>query len=238
MSSPKPAARIAGLSYLITIVTGIFAELVVRGNLIVSGDAAATARNVLASEGLYRLGFVADLIGGAAYLVVTLLLYELLKPVNKTLSLLAAFFSVVGIAMGGIAAVTQLAPLSILSGASYLRPFDLQQLQALAYLALKLHAQGYLAALVFFGFYEILLGYLIFRSSFLPRTLGVLVGIAGAAFLTNSFALWLAPPVGDALNGFMLALDGIGEISLMLWLLIVGVDSRKWEARVYAVTSS
>jgi hypothetical protein len=238
MSSPRLAARIAGLSYLVTVVAGIFAELVVRGNAIVSGDAGATARNILASEGVYRLGFVADLLGGAAYLVVTVLLYELLKPVSKTLSLLAAFFSIAGIAIGGAAAVSHLVPLLLLNGASYLRAFDTQQLQALAYVALRLHAQGYLAATVFFGFYEVLLGYLVFRSTFLPRTLGVLVGIAGLAFLVNSCTLFLVPPIGNALNGFMLALDGIGEISLMLWLLVVGVDSRKWEARAYATTSS
>lgn len=228
MAWPKLAARLAGLAYLVTIVTGVFAELVVRGNLIVSGDAAATARNVLASEGLYRLGFAADLIGGAAYLVVTLLLYELLRPVSRSLALLAAFFSVVGIAIGGGAALAHLAPLFLLNGAPYLRAFDAQQLQALAYVAIRLHAQGYLIALVFFGFYELLLGYLIFRSTFFPRALGILVCIAGLAFLTNSFALFLAPPLGNALNGYMLALDGIGEIALMLWLLVMGVNTDRW----------
>ena len=238
MPSPRATARIAGLAYLVCIVTGLFAEIVVRGNLIVSGDAAATAHNILASEGLYRLGFVADLVGGAAYLVVTLLLYALLKPVNATLSLLAAFFSMVGIAIGGAASLGHLAPLFILKSVPYLRVFDTQQLQALAYLSLRLHAQGYLVALVFFGFYEVLLGYLIFRSTFFPKTLGVLVGVAGFAFLTNSFALFLSPQIGNALNNLMLALDGIGEISLMLWLLVVGVDSRKWKARAYATSAS
>jgi len=235
---PQVVARVAGLAYLITVITGLFAELVVRGNLIVSGDPAATARNIMASEGLYRLGFAADLVGGAAYLVVTVLLYELLKPVNKILSLLAAFFSLVGIAAGGLAALGHIAVLLFLGGASYLRAFDTQQLQALAYVAIRLHAQGYLIALVFFGFYEALLGYLIFKSFFFPRTLGVLVGVAGLAFLINSFAIFLAPAIGNALNGAMLILDAVGEFSLMLWLLIMGVDRAQWQEHAHPTSAS
>ena len=235
---PQLMARLAGLSYLITTIAGFFAEIVVRGGLIVSGDAAATARNIMASENLWRLGFAADLIAGAAYVAVTLLLYELLKPVNRVLSLLAAFFSLVGIAIGGLAGLAHLAPLLILGGASYLHAFDAAQLQALAYLAIRLHVQGYLIALVFFGFYEVLLGYLIFNSAFLPRTLGVLVGIAGLAFLVNSFAVFLAPAVGAALSNSMLILDAIGEFSLMLWLIIKGVDEPKWAQRAHPTSVS
>jgi hypothetical protein len=235
---PQRVARAAGLSYLITTITGGFAEIAVRGRLIVPGDPAATAHNIMASEGLYRLGFAADLVGGAAYVVVTLLLYELLKPINKMLSLLAAFFSLVGVAIGGLAALAHLAPLLLLGGASYVQAFTTEQLQTLAYLAIKLHTQGYLIALVFFGLYEVLLGYLILKSSFLPRTLGVLVGIAGLAFLVNSFAIFLAPAIGNALNSYMLILDAAGELSLMLWLLIVGVDARKWEQRAHPTRAS
>jgi hypothetical protein len=222
---PRVTARLAGLFYLITAIAGIYAEVAIRGRVIVSGNAAATAHNILASEGSYRLAFVADIVGGAAYVVVTLLLYELLKPVSARLSLLAAFFSLVGIAIGGLAALGHLAPLLILKGA-YLSSFTTAQLQAMAYLSLKLHTQGYLIALVFFGLYEAVLGYLIFKSGFLPRTLGVLVAIGGLAFLTNSFALFLAPPIGNALNSYMLLLDGLGEISLTLWLLVMGVKER------------
>lgn len=235
---PRRMARLAGLFYLITSLAGGFAEIGVRGKVVVSGDAAATARNILASEGLYRLGFAADVVAGAAYLVVTLLLYELLKPVNRSLSLLAAFFSLVGIAIGGVAALGHVAPLLLLKGAHYLAPYNVDQLQAMALLALKLHNQAYLIALVFFGFYEALLGYLIFRSTFLPRTLGVLIGLAGLAFLTNSFAIFLWPALPDVLNLVLLALDGIGEISLTLWLLVMGVNVTKWEQRAYPTSAS
>jgi Domain of unknown function (DUF4386) len=237
-ASPRLVARAAGVFYLITTVTGLFAELVVRGNVIVSGDAAATARNILAAEPMYRLGFVGDIIGGAAYVVVTLLLYELLKPVSSSLSLLAAFFSLVGVAIGGVVALGHLAPLLILKSAHFLTAFNTAQLQAMAYLSLRLHAQGYGICLVFFGFYEALLGYLIFRSGFLPRTLGVLVGIAGLAFLTNSFTIFLAPALGSALSNYMLVLDAVGEISLMLWLLVMGVNVPKWEEKAYPTSAS
>ncbi|MGC1380903.1 MAG: DUF4386 domain-containing protein [Candidatus Baltobacteraceae bacterium] len=235
---PAAAARTAGAFYLITVLTGLFAELFVRGRLIVHDDASATAHNIVASEQLYRLGFAADIVGTGAYLVVTLLLYELLRPVNRSLSLLAAFFSLVGIAIGGVAALGHLAPLFLLNGASYLSAFYAAQLQAMALFALKLHAQGYLIALVFFGVYEVLLGYLIFKSTFLPRALGVLVAVGGLAFLINSFAIFVAPPIGDALNGYMLALDGLGEISLTLWLLVFGVNAQKWNAAAGGQTTS
>ncbi len=238
MTSPLHMARAAGAFYLLTVVTGLFAELVVRGGMIVSGDAAATARNILAAQPMWRSGFVADIVGGAAYVVVTLLLYELLKPVSRSLSLLAAFFSLVGIAIGGVATLGHLAPLLILNGGNYMTAFNPAQLQAMAYLAIRLHGQGYLLAVVFFGFYEILLGYLIWKSTFLPRVLGALVAIGGLAFLISSFARFLAPALGNALSDYMLALDGIGEISLTLWLLVMGVDANKWTARAHPTSAS
>jgi hypothetical protein len=235
--SPRVVARTAGVFYLITVITGLFAEVAVRGNVIVTDNAAATARNILASESLYRLGFAADIVGGAAYLVVTVLLYELLKPVSRSISLLAACFSVVGIAVGAIASLGHLAPLLLLKDA-YLSPFNTAQLQALALLSLKLHARGSWICLVFFGFYEAILGYLIFKSSFLPRVLGILVTLAGLAFLTNSFALFVAPAVGNVLNPSLLLVDSVGEISLTLWLLVMGVNVKKWEDRAHATSAS
>jgi hypothetical protein len=231
-------ARVAGAFYLITILLGLFAEIIVRGNLIVSGDAAATARNILASESLYRFGFVADIVGGAAYVVVTLLLYELLKPVSKSISRLAAVFSLIGVAVGAVFSLAHLAPLLLLKGVPYLAPFDTAQLQTMAYLSIKLHALGYNIALVFFGFYEVLLGYLIFRSTFMPRLLGVLVGIAGLAFLAGSLTAFLWPARPGSLTNYELAVDGVGELSLMLWLLVMGVNARKWEEKAHPTSAS
>jgi Domain of unknown function (DUF4386) len=226
--SPLLQARLAGLFYLITVITAIFAEVLVRGRLVVRTDAAATAHNILASESLYRLGFVADILNFAAYIVVTLLLYGLLKPVNRWLALLAVFFSLVANAIGSLVALGHLAPLLILKGGHYLAAFNTAQLQAMALLSLRLHAQGYLLALVFFGFYCVLLGYLIFRSTFFPAFLGILVALSGLALLTNSFTFFLSPGAASVVAPFMDALDGIGEISLALWLLLVGVNLSKW----------
>lgn len=228
-SSPRVRAKAAGIFYFVTIVTAIFAEIAVRGHLIVSGDAAATARNILASESLFRLGFVADLIAGAAYLVVTVLLYDLLKPVSRILSLLAAFFSLVGVAIGAIVSLGHLGALLLLGGAHYLSVFDTAQLQAMALLSLKLHAQGANVGLIFFGLYCLVLGYLIYRSTFLPRTVGVLMTIAGLSLLTNGFLTFLLPALGSAVSIYILAFDGLGEISLALWLLVFGVNVQKWE---------
>jgi len=228
--SPLRLARTAGVFYVVTILGGLFAEIGVRGRLIVPNDAAATAQNILASETLFRLGFAADLVGGAAYVVVTLLLYELLKPVNRPVALLSVLFSLVGSAIGAASAVAHIAPLLLLKGASYLSVFNGPQLQAMALFFLKLHQQGLLVALIFFGCYCLLLGWLIFKSTFMPRTVGVLIAISGAALLANSFGLFIAPPIGNAVNTYVLALDGLGEIALTVWLLVKGVNTAKWEA--------
>jgi len=227
-------ARTAGVFYVVTILAGLFAEIFVRGRLIVPGDAAATAQNILASETLFRLGFTADLVGGAAYVVVTLLLYELLKPVNRPVALLSVLFSLIGSAIGAASTVAHIAPLLLLKGASYLNVFNTVQLQAMALFSLKLHAQGYLVCLIFFGCYCLVLGWLIFNSTFMPRTVGVLIAISGAALLVNSFALFVAPPIGDVVNNYVLALDGLGEIALTVWLLVMGVNPAKWEAQATA----
>ena len=227
----KRRARVAGALYLLTVVAGIFAEFFVRGNAVVPNDAAATAHNILASETIYRLGFAADLIGGAAYLALSLILYELLRRVNETVALLGLLFSLIGTAIGAVVGLAHLAPLLLLGGASYMSAFDTAQLQALALLALKLHAQGYLISLAFFGVFEVLFGYLIFKSTFFPRWLGILVAAAGAAFVLNSLLIFTSPAVGRAVSDYLVYIDGIGEIVLMLWLLTVGLNVKQWDAR-------
>jgi len=179
--------------YLLTFLTGGFA-LIAGSGLVVSGDAAATATHILAHESSFWLGFAADLLVTACYIVVTALFYELFKPVNRTLSLLAAFFSLVGCAIGAASGLFRLAPLTVLGGAPYLSVFKADQLQALAFMFLKLHAQASNISLVFFGFYCLLIGYLAFRSTFLPRILGVLMAVGGLGWLT-----FLSPPLAKSL---------------------------------------
>lgn len=212
---------------------GVFAEVFVRGELVVREDAAATATNILAHEALYRLGLAADLIMLACYIAVTLLFYDLFKPVGRSLSLLAAFFSLVGIAVLAVNSLNHLAPFVFLGGTHYLSAFETNQLQALALISLRMHARGYTISEVFFGSYMLLLGYLIFRSGFLPRILGALMAIGGLTFLTDSFASFLLPMLAARLPDIGI-LGGIAELSLTLWLMVMGVNVRKWEEKASA----
>lgn len=227
-ASPRLRARVAGAFYLVTAVCTGFSELA-RDKVTVRGDAAATAHNILASEQMYRLGFATDILGVAGYVVVTLLLYGLLKPVNGALARLAVFFSLVSIAIQAISDLGHVAPLLLLGNAHYLSVFNAGQLQAISLLALQLHLQGFLISLVFFGFYCVVVGYLVFKSTFFPRALGVLMSIAGFGYLVNGFLKFLAPTFANTLPDFIF-ITGLGELAFMLWLLVFGLDTMKWEA--------
>ena len=231
-ASPRRKARIAGVFYLLEMLTGAFAIIFVGGRLFVFGDAAATATNILAHESLLQLGFAANLIQFACYVAVTGLFYDLFKPVNKSLSLLAAFFSLVGCAIGAVSCLFEFAPLTVLGGAQYLNVFTLEQLQALSLMFLKLYGQLFNISFVFFGFYCLLIGYLIFRSTFLPRILGVLMAIAGLGWLT-----FLSPALTHALSPYILA-AGLGEVLLTLWLLVAGVNAERWKEQAGAAGES
>ena len=228
-TSPRLKARTVGGLYLIVIAAGLFAEAFVRGTLIVSGDAAATASNILASEQLFRLGFAADLVAVAAYIGVTALLYELLKPVSRTLALLGAFFGLAGSAIMAVNMVNHLAPLFLLGDAGYLSAFEADQLQALARVSLRLHSLGYNIAIVFFGLHLLFLGWLVLRSRFLPRILGVLLAIAAVGFLANKFTIFLAPAFAAQIPPYVMLTSLIGEGALALWLLVMGVNAAKWK---------
>ena len=226
-TSPRFKARIAGVFYLLMALPGGLGVFARRG-LVVNGDASATATNILAHEPLFRLGFAADILVVACYIVVTVLFYELFKPVNRSISLLAAVFSLVGCTIQGFALLFQLAPLVVLGGAQYLRVFKMEQLQALAYMFLKLYSQAYGIALVFFGFFCLLIGYLIFKSAFLPRILGVLMAFAGLGWLT-----FLSPPFGAKYLPYIVA-AAIGEGVLTLWLIVFGVNVQRWKEQASA----
>jgi len=215
-------ARIAGVFYLLTFLTGGISSFV-GGMLEVSGDPAATATNILAHQPLFRLGFAADLSVVACYIAVTALFYDLFRPVNRSLSLLAAFFSLVGCAIQASICLFHLAPFVVLGGAPYLSIFKVEQLQALAYMFFELYAQAFNICFVFFGFYCLLIGYLIFRSTFLPRILGVLMAIGGLGWLT-----FLSPPLANSLWPYIAAPGILGEGSLTLWLLVMGVNVGRW----------
>ena len=229
-ASPRFKARIAGAFYLVTTLTRMFVEIFVRNRLVVSDGAAATATNILAHEWLWRWGFAADILAFASYVALTALLYELFKPVNRSVSLVAAFFSLVACAVQAVSSLFHLAPLVLLGGTPYLRAFNVEQLQALALVFLRLRAAAYHSiGLVFFGLYCLLIGYLIFRSTFLPRVIGVLMILAGLSYL-----MFLSPPLATHLQPYILFFPGVGQISLTLWLLVIGVNVQRWKEQAIA----
>jgi len=233
-ASPRVQARIAGFLYLIVIVGGIFAEIFVRGRLVVHGDAAATAHNIATHELLYRWGFAVELFYCAfCNLPITLIFYNLFKVVNKNVALLMAFFDLVVTAIESISLLAHYAPLVFLENGHYLNAFTAEQLQAATYMSVQLFELGFAMSLVFFGFDLFLLAYLIVKSTFFPRIIGVLLGIEGLGYLINSFALFLAPALQARIFPYF-AVTAIAEVALCLWLLVMGVNVQRWKEQAIA----
>jgi len=230
--SPKTLARIGGALYVFIIVAGIFGELFVRGALIVSGNAAATAANVAAHEGLWRLGIAGDLAMHVADLPLLVILYVLMRPVNRDLALLVVLFDAVQSAVLVASKMNLLTPLFTGGDAAYLKAFTPEQLEALSYLSMRMDSHGFGFGLVFFGCGCLVLGWLIRKSGFLPWILGALIQLAGACYLVNSFAMILAPSLAGALFPAIMLPPFVAETSLALWLLVKGVDVQRWNARV------
>ena len=231
---PQRYARSGGALYLGIIVFGAFAEGFVANKLVVSGNAAATAANILGSPGLWRMSVAADLLVVLFAVPLLWIEYLLLRPVSKQLVLLAVLFNLVSLAVEAISKLFLLVVMPTLGSADYLRAFDPQQLQVLANLALSSHDIAFNIALIFFGFTCLVNGYLIFRSEYLPKFVGVLMQIAGASYLTACFAALFAPAFADMITPFILLPPLIGESSFCLWLLLKGVNVAKWRERVSA----
>jgi len=230
-ASPQVYARIGGILYLMIIIAGALGEIFIRGKLIVSGDAMSTANNIMAAQSLWRIGIAGDLLMHVCDVPLMLVFYVLLRPVNKNLALLAVLFNLIQTAVLVANKLNLLMPLFLLGNADYLKAFESNQLYALTYLFIKVHDYGFGIGLIFFGFACLIYGYLLFRSGYFPRTLGVLMAIAGLSYLTNSFTLILAPAYAWTIFP-ILVLALIGELSLCLWLIVKGVDLPKWEKRV------
>src|SRR5580704_5682568 len=229
-ASPRFKARMAGAFQLLEALTAAFGQVIVRDRLVVDGNAAATAAHILGHEGLFWLGFASSLIGVAFHIAWALLMYELLKPVNRSLSLLAAFVILVGCAIQALASLLYLAPLLILQGGGSVSAFTPEQLQALALLFLKLNQYAFNIDLVFYGMWCVLTGYLIFKSTFLPRILGVLLAIGGLRYLT-----YLYPPLAYYLFvPYITVAAALGEIPLELWLIVRGVNGQRWKEQASA----
>jgi hypothetical protein len=231
-TSPQVYARIGGVLYLVIIVLGAFAEGFVANKLIAPGDAAATAHNIMAASGLWRLSVAGDLIIVLCAVPLLWIEYLLLRPVSRQLVLLAVLFNLVSLAVEAISKLFLLVVMPTLGSADYSKAFEPQQLQVLANLALESHDIAFNIALLFFGFTCLVYGYLIFRSRYLPKFIGVLMQIAGLSYLTACFAALFAPALADLLTPAILLPPLIGEASFCLWLLIKGVDISKWNERM------
>jgi hypothetical protein len=223
-TSPQLYARIAGVSYLVGALLSVLGQMVVLGMIVVSGNATATVANMLSHETLFRLGFVLSVMTVPFHLVWAVLFNGLFRPVNRNVSLLAGFVMLMACMMWTLSSLLYLAPLLVLQGKIALSAFAPEQMQAVVLTLLKLNAFAYDIGLVFFGFWYVLIGYLIFRSTFLPRIIGALGVLAGFGYLT---LLW--QPLAHYLYPYNLALAGPGEISLLLWLIVRGVNARKWK---------
>lgn len=228
-ASPRSMGRVAGICEALEGLTFTCGEVIILGRLVISSDAAATATNILAHERLLRLGFALCLIGVVFHIVWALLFYDLFKPVNRRVSLLAAFVILVGCAMQAVTTLLYVAPLIVLKSGSALSGLTTEQLQALALMLVKLNWLAFDIYLVFFGLWCMLTGYLIFKSTFLPRILGVLLAIDGlgwAMYVSPQFAVHIFPIIAAA--------AGVAEIPLQLWLLVAGVNPERWKEQASA----
>lgn len=230
LASTKLKARIAGGLYVFIIAAGIFSESFVRDALIEWHDAPLTAHNILAHDVLYRLGFTADLLTIIAAIISSVLIYQLLRPVGRAIALLALAFDLISNTIEVTNLLTHFAPLQILATTPALVALDPAQRAALALLSLELHHTLFMILLAIFGVACVLYGYLIYRATFLPRFLGVLLALAGVCYLINSFAIFLAPALASVLFPYILLPCVIGEAALALWLLIAGVNVERWTA--------
>ena len=225
-ANPQNEARLAGALYVVVIVTAFFAELFVRSSLIVSNNPVETAHNLLQSERLYRLAGMADLVNVICDIGVAIILYDLLKPVDRSIALAAAAFRIAfDVGLAG-ATVFHFAPLVLLKGPTHAAAFPGNQVQDLAYAMLQLHNLGYNLFIVFFAVHLLLIGYLMIRSTFLPRLLGALLVLTAACYLANTFLHLVYPKLATS---FLLLLPGlISEFAVAAWLLIRGVNVTKW----------
>lgn len=224
MITNKNLARIAGLCYLIVILTGLFAEVFVRQALKVSGNALATAKHIQSSEMLYRWGLVADLMNFVFGIPCVLIIYFLFKRINKFLLQIALTFVIIQTAIIAVNLLNQASPLLLLSNDAYLNTFQPNQLATLAQLSLNVQGIGYAIGLVFFGMYCLLVGYVIVKSKMIPSILGILYLISGMGYLINSFTMLLSKDFANPIFTYVAIPIFIGELSLCLWLLIKGVD--------------
>jgi hypothetical protein len=221
MSFTRNPGRFAGLLYVLMSIVGFFAMGYVPGKVIVPGNAEATANNIWAHETLFRLGIAGEVIGQAGFIFVALALYDLLKGVSRRYASLMVMLIVVSVPIAFVNELNSIAAVFLVRGADFLSVFEKPQRDALAMLFVKLHGQGFVVAEMFWGLWLFPLGLLVYRSRFLPRFLGVWLGLAGVGWVVLSLTGILLPEYQDKVDKYLQPAI-IGEIVFMLWLLIMG----------------
>jgi hypothetical protein len=228
--NPQVYARAGGVLYLMIIVLGFIEEIFIRDRIMVGGDAAATFANLRKMEMLWRAGIAMEMLLLIIGVALSVVLYVLTRPINKELALMAFLFGNIATAVEGAYCIQLVEALFPLGKSAYLTAFTTAQLQAMTALAMKAHMFGFGIALVMFGPFFLVTGYLIFKSGYFPKPIGVLYQLAGVAYMFNGFGLVLAPQFAGRLFMIMAAPVFIGETSFALWLLIKGVRIERWRS--------
>jgi hypothetical protein len=230
-TSPQVYARLGGALYLIIIALGIFAQVFSRDKIIVSGDPAATAANITSMEMLWRYGIAAEFLTLFCTVLLAMVYFFLMRPVSKEINLLATLFRMTAVAIQAVSLVSLLVALYSLTNPAFTTAFVPEQLYALMNLAIRSHSYGYSVALLFTGCTFLFHGYLIFRSGYLPKALGIMIQIAGVGYISNCFAIILFPAISSIVFMAIILPVFISETTLSLWLLIKGVNVEKWKER-------
>ena len=229
-------AKVAGVIWLIVAILAPFAEFFVRQGLIVPGNVAATAENIVASQSLFRAGFATDLVDFVIEVALAAVLYVLFRPVSRTLALVMAFARLAMVTILGLNLLNMFTALQLLTSPAYATAFEKGQLQALAFMFLNDQHYGYALGMVFFGLHLGVLGFLVYRSRFLPRILGVLMVVSSLGYLADSFTKFLVPQSADALAMVVVVTALVGELPLTWWLLVKGVNVERWRQRALGET--
>lgn len=227
-TSPQTYARIGGIFYLLIIALGIFYEMIVRNSILVPGDSMATMTSLKQNELLWRLGIVAEFLSSIISVGLVLIMYRLTRPVNKDLAIVAALFNLAGVTIQTVYILQLIEALFPIGASSYLQAFTPEQLGAIISLSTRSHVFGFGIALLMFAPYFLLTGYLIYRSRYLPKFIGILYMISGAGYFINSLILILAPQISGLVFMVLVVPVFTGEISLALRLLLKGVHEKEW----------
>ena len=231
-NSIQKTARTTGFLYMLLIPLGVFGMLYVPNTLFVPGDVAATVSNIMANQTLFRSSIVIALLTQVVQIFVVLFLYKVLKPVNKNHAVLMVVFILVAVPIAMLNELNQFAVLLLLNGPDYLTVFSSDQIQALVALFLDLRLTGISIAQIFWGLWLFPMGYLVFKSGFLPKIIGVLLMVACFGYLIDSFMFFFVPDFGVTFSEFTF----VGEMLMVFWLLIKGVHVEEWKTRALEST--